>query len=156
MQVRKCTNTIKRGRPYHKTIAFIFASRLLQTRDDQWPHADDVGYNINKMRHTQVVSQDGLFQCGARGHPITRFSTFNPIDDEFGHSEPVETTEHTGSCPLQTPSKQANIKESLVNQPLTVPTAQIFAKGFPEDGTATADGRHRHVRPQCIHYSTQC
>ena len=60
-RVRKYTNTIKRGRPYHKTIAIICAPRLLQIGDDQWPHADEVGYNINKIRHTQVVGQDGLF-----------------------------------------------------------------------------------------------
>ena len=65
----------QKGRPYHKTIAIIIAPRLLQIGDDQWPHADDVGYNINKMRHTQVVGQDGRFQSGARGHPVTCLST---------------------------------------------------------------------------------
>ena len=100
MRVQKNSNMIKRERPCHKTIAIIFAPRLLRIGDDQWPHADDVGYNINKMRHTLVLGQDALFQSGARGHPIMRLSTFQPIDDEFGHVEPVQTTEHTGSCPL--------------------------------------------------------
>ena len=90
----------QRGRPYHKTIPITFAPRLLQIGDDQGPHTDDVGYNIQTMRHTQVVGQDGLFQSGARKHPITSLSTFRPIDDEFGHGEPVPTIEHTGSCPL--------------------------------------------------------
>ena len=38
---RKSTDTMERGRPYHKTIAVIFASRLLQVVQvggDQWPH----------------------------------------------------------------------------------------------------------------------
>ena len=90
----------KRGRLYHKTIAIILASRFLQIGDDQWPHTDDVGYNIHKMRHIQVIGQDGLFQSGARGHPTACLSTFLPIDDEIGHGKPVQTTEHTGSCPL--------------------------------------------------------
>ena len=90
----------KRGRPYHKTIAIVFASRLLQIGDNQGPNADDVGDNVHKMRHTQVVGQDGLFQSGARGHPITRLSTFQPIDNEFGRRKPVQTPEHTGTCPL--------------------------------------------------------
>ena len=90
----------ERGRPYHKTIAIVFASRLLQVGDNQGPNADDVGDNVNKMRHTQVVGQDGLFQSGARGHPIARFSTLQPIDNEFGHREPSQTSEHAGSCPL--------------------------------------------------------
>ena len=58
MRERKYNNTIKRGRLYHKTISITFASRLLQIGDDQGPHADDVGYNINKMKHTQVVGQE--------------------------------------------------------------------------------------------------
>ena len=90
----------KRGRPYHKTIAIVFASRLLQIGDKQGPNADAVGQNVNKIRHTQVVGQDSLYQSGATRHPITRLSTFQPIDDEFGHREPVQTPEHTGSCPL--------------------------------------------------------
>ena len=90
----------KRGRPYHKTIVIVFASRLLQIGDNQGPNADYVGDNVHKMRHTQVVGQDGLFQIGARGHPITRLSAFQPIHNEFGHSEPVQTPEHTGRCPL--------------------------------------------------------
>ena len=83
--------------------------------DDQWPHTDDVGYNIHKMRHTQVISQDCLLQSGARGHPIARLTAFEPIDDELGHGEAVQTTENSGSCPLQTPSKQAKIQEWVVN-----------------------------------------
>ena len=90
----------KRGRPYHKTIAIVFASRVLQIGDNEGPTVDDVGDNVHKMRHTQVIGQDGLFQSGARGHPITRLSTFQPVDNEFGHREPVQTPKHTGSCPL--------------------------------------------------------
>ena len=115
MRVRKCTNTMKRRRPYHKTIADISASHLLQIGDDQWPHIDDVGYNIHRNRHTQVISQEGFLQSGARGHPISCFSAFQPIDDELGHGKPVKTTKHTGSCPLQTPYTQAKIKEWVVN-----------------------------------------
>ena len=66
----------KRGRSHHKTITIVFAPRLLQIGNNQGPNADDVGDNVKKMRHTQVVGQDGLFQSGARGHPITRLSTF--------------------------------------------------------------------------------
>ena len=54
----------KRGKPYHKTIAIVFASRLFQIEDNQGPNADDVGNNVNKMWHTQVVGQDGFFQSG--------------------------------------------------------------------------------------------
>ena len=105
MRLRKCTNTIKRGRPYHKTIAIIFASHLPQIGDDQWPHTDDVRYKIHKMRHTQVISKGGLFQSGAKGHPIVCLSSFQPIENELGPGKPVQTTEHTGSCPLQTTLK---------------------------------------------------
>ena len=129
----------KRGRPYQKTIAIIFASRLLQIGDNQGPHADDVGYNINKMRHTQVVGQDGFFQSRARGHLITRLSTLQPIHNKFGHCESVQAAEHTGSCSLQTPSKEAKIENWVVNQFLTVPIAQILEEGFHEDGRATTD-----------------
>ena len=90
----------KSGRPYHKTIAIVFASRLLKIGDNQGPNADDVGDNVHKMRHTQVVGQDGFFQSGTRGHPITRFSTLQPIDNEFRHRKPVQTPKHTGNCPL--------------------------------------------------------
>ena len=45
------------------------------------------------MWHTQVVGQDGLFQNRARGHPITRLSTLQPIYNEFGHCETVQATE---------------------------------------------------------------
>ena len=79
----------KRRRPYQKTIAIVFAPRLLQIGDNQGPNADDVGDNVHRMRHTQVVGQNGFFQSGARGHPITRFSTFQAVDNEFGHREPV-------------------------------------------------------------------
>ena len=85
------------------------------------------------MWHTQVVGQDGLFQTGARGHPITRLSTFQPIDDELGNREPVQAAEHTGICPLQTPPKEAKIKNWVVNEFLTVPIAQIVTEGFHED-----------------------
>ena len=90
----------KRGRTYHKTIPIVFASRLFQVGDNQGPNADDVGNNVDKMWHTQVVGQDGLFQSGTRGHPITRLSTFQPIHNEFGPCEQVQTPEHTGRCPL--------------------------------------------------------
>ena len=90
----------KRGRPYHKTIAIVFASRLLQIGKDQWPHTDDVGDNIHKMRHSQVIGQDDLLQSGNRGHPIARLSALQPIDDEFVHGVPVQTAELTGSSPL--------------------------------------------------------
>ena len=56
---------IETGTPYHKSIAVIFGSRILQIGDDQWPDTDVVGYNVDKRRHTQVVSQDGFSQSGA-------------------------------------------------------------------------------------------
>ena len=115
MRVRKCTNTIERGRSYHKTIAVNFASRLLQIGYVQWPHTDDAGYYIHKMRHTEVISQDGLLQSGARGHPISCLSTFQPLDNKFDHGKPVRTTEHTGSCPLQAAFEQTQIKTWVVN-----------------------------------------
>ena len=91
---RQKKDTLPQGYRHHLCV------RLLQIGDDQGPHADNVGCNINKMRRTQVLGQDGLFQSGARGHPIARLSTFQPIDDEFGHGEPVQTAKYTGSCPL--------------------------------------------------------
>ena len=94
MWLLKCTNTIERGRPYHKTIAITFAPHLFQIGDDQWSHTDDVGYNIHKMRHTQVIGKDGLCQRGAKGHPISGLSAFQPIDYEFGRCKSVQTTEH--------------------------------------------------------------
>ena len=98
---KNCTNkTKKRGRPYHKTIPIVFTSRLLQKGDNQGPNADNVGNNVDKIWHTQVVGQDGFFQSGTRGRPITRLSALQPIHNEFGHCEPVQTREHTGRCPL--------------------------------------------------------
>ena len=89
-----------RGRPYHKTIHVVFAARLLQIGDNQGPNADDVGNDVDQMWHTQIVCQDGFFQSGTRGHPITRLSALQPIHNEFGHCEPVQAAEHTGSCSL--------------------------------------------------------
>ena len=66
----------ERGRPYHKAFTLILASRLLQIGDYQGPNTDDVGYNVNKMAHTQVVGLDGLLQSGARGHPIACLNAF--------------------------------------------------------------------------------
>ena len=90
----------KGGRPYHKTIAIVFASRLLQIGDNQGPNADDVGDNVHKMRHTQIVGEDGLLQSRSRGYPIKRLSSLQPIHDEVDHCEPDQAAEHTGSCPL--------------------------------------------------------
>ena len=105
----------KRGRPYHKTIALISASRLLQIGEDQGPHTDVVGHYIPKIGHTQVIGQDGFFQSGARGHPIVCLSAFQSVNDEIGHGKPVQATEHTVSCPLQTPFKHSKIKKRVVN-----------------------------------------
>ena len=80
MQVGKSTNTNESGRLYHKTIPAIVASRVLEIGDDQWPHSNDVSYNVDKMRQTYVISQDGLSQSGAREHPISCLSAFQPID----------------------------------------------------------------------------
>ena len=107
--------TIKRGRVYHKTIAVLFASRLFQIGENQWPHCDDVGYNIHNMRHTQVISQGDFPQSGATGHPISCLSASQPIDYKFGHGKPVQRTEHTGRCPLQTAFEQTQIEIWVVN-----------------------------------------
>ena len=56
--------------------------------------------NVDKMWHTQVVDQDGLFQSGTRGHAITRPGAPQPIHNKIGHCEPVQTPEHTGRVPL--------------------------------------------------------
>ena len=113
--VRKCTNSIEWGRLYHKTIAVIFASRLLQIGYDHWPHTDDVAYNVNKMRHTQVISQDDLPQSRARGYPSPCLSAVQLIDYEFGHGKSGQTTKHTGSCKLQTAFEETQIKTWVVN-----------------------------------------
>ena len=63
--VRICTNTIERVRPYHKTIAVIFSSRVLKIQDDQRSHIHDIGHKVHKMRDAQIVYQDGLLQDGA-------------------------------------------------------------------------------------------
>ena len=140
MRVRETAPTRpKRGRSYHKSIPIVFASRLFQVKDNQGPNADDVGNKVDKMWHTQVVGQDGLFQSGTGGHPITRLSTFQPIHNEFRHCEPVQTPEHTGGCPLSAPSKEPKIENGVVNEFLTIPIAQIFTKGFNKDCRATAD-----------------
>ena len=62
--VWKCTNTIERGRLYHKTIVVIFGSGLLQIGDDQGPHTNDSGHNVHKMRHNQIICQNGFSQRG--------------------------------------------------------------------------------------------
>ena len=119
------TDTINAGTKMHqhnqkkKTLPQDYRRHLcassFQIGDDQWPHTDDVGYISHKMRHTQVHSQDGLLWSGARGNPIACLRAFEQIDKEFGHGKTVQTTEHTGNCPLQTPFKQAKIKEWRVN-----------------------------------------
>ena len=154
--VRKWTNTIERGRLYHKTIAVIFASRLLQNGNDQWPHTNDVGHKVRNMRQTQIICQNGLFHSLEKRHPISRLSASQPTYNELIHCNPVQTNEHIGSCPLQTTFEQAKIKIRVVNKLLTVPTTQILAEGFHEKGWSAADWSHWHVRPQCIYYSTKC
>ena len=114
-RVQKCTNTIERGRTYHKSVAVIFAPQLLQIGNDQWPHTDDVGDSIQKKRHTQVSSQDGLSQSGARRHPISCLSALQPIDYKFRYGKPVRTTEHTGGCSLPAAFEQAKITTWVVN-----------------------------------------
>ena len=64
----------KKGRPYHKTIPVVFASRLLQIGDNRGPNTDDVGNDVDQMWHTQVIGQDGFFQSRTGGHPIPRLS----------------------------------------------------------------------------------
>ena len=151
---RRCDQTGER--PYHKTIPIVSASRLLQIGDNQGPDAYDVGNDVDQMGHTQVVGQDGLFQCGAGGHPIPRLSALQSIDDEFRHSQPVQTPEHTKGGPLQATSKEPNIKDWVVNEFLAIPTAQVVAKCFNKHGRATDDRSYRHVRPKCINHPTQC
>ena len=90
-------------------------SSFLQIGDNQGPNTDDVGNNVNKMWHTQVVGQDGLFQSKARGHPITRLNTFRPIHNEFSHCETVQAAEHTRGGPLQATSEQPKIENWVVN-----------------------------------------
>ena len=62
----KCTNTIEKGRPYHKTITVTFTSRLFYIEDDYWRHTNDVGHNVHKMRHVQIILRNGFSQSGAR------------------------------------------------------------------------------------------
>ena len=119
-----------RKRSYHKTIPIVFASRLLQIGDNQGPDAYDVGNDVDQMGHTQIVGENGLFQCGARRHPIPRLRALQSIDDEFRHSQPVQTPEDTGGRPLQATSKEPKIKDWVVNEFLAIATAQVFAKGF--------------------------
>ena len=108
------------------------------------------------MGHTQIVGENGFFQCGARRHPIPRLSALQPIDDEFRHNQPVQTPENTGGGPLQATSKEPMIKDWVVNEFFAIPTAQVFAKGFNKYSRATDDRSYRHVRPKCINQPTQC
>ena len=108
------------------------------------------------MGHTQIVGENGLFQCGAGRHPIPRLSALQSIDNEFRHSQPVQTPENTGGGPLQATSKEPKIKDWVVNEFLAIPTAQVFAKGFNKHSRATDDRSYRHVRPKCINHPTQC
>ena len=73
--IRKSTNTIKRGRRYHKTIAVNFTSRFLRIGDDQWPHANKISHNAHNMRHTQVTCHYNLSQSGAKDI-LSRISAF--------------------------------------------------------------------------------
>ena len=148
--------TKKKGRPYHKTIPIVFASRLLQIGDNQGPNAYDVGNDVDQMGHTQIVGQNGFLQSGARGHPIPRLSTLQSIDDEFRHSQPVQTPEHTRGGPLQATSKEPKIKDWVVNEFLPIPTAQVFAKSFHKHSLTTDDRSYCHVRPKSINHPTQC
>ena len=54
----------KRGRPYHKPIAIVFASHRLQLGDNQGPNADDVGDNVHKMRHIKSLVRKAFFRAG--------------------------------------------------------------------------------------------
>ena len=108
------------------------------------------------MGHTRIVGENGLFQCGARRHPIPRLSALQPIDDGFRHSQPVQTPENTRGGPLQATSKEPKIKDWVVNEFLAIPTAQVFAKGFNKHSRATDDRSYRNGRPKCINHPTQC
>ena len=151
---RRCDQT--RERPYHKTIPIVFASRRLQIGDNQGPDAYDVGNDVDQMGHTQIVGENRLFQCWAGRHPIPRLSALQSVDDEFRHSQPVQTPEDTGGRPLQATSKEPKIKDWVVNEFLAIPTAQVFAKGFNKHSRATDDRSYRHVRPKCINHPTEC
>ena len=108
------------------------------------------------MGHTQIVGQNGLLQSRAGGHPIPRFSALQPTDDEFRHSQPVQTPEDTGGGPLQATSKEPKIKDWVVNEFLAIPTAHVFAEGFNKHSRAIDDRSYRHVRPKRINHPTQC
>ena len=86
------------------------------------------------MRHTQIVYQTAPSQSGAIRHPISCLSAFQPIYNEFGHCKPVQFSEHTRSSPLQRTFEQSKIKTWLLNQLLTIATAQILKEGFHENG----------------------
>ena len=79
-RVRKCTNRIKKGWPYHETFAVIFSSSLLQIEDDQWPHRNDVGHNVHKMTHTQIFCQRSFLRAG-----WDDIESFQPIYNELSH-----------------------------------------------------------------------
>ena len=82
------------------------------------------------MGHTQIVGQDGSFQSGTGGHPIPRLSALQSIDDEFRHSQPVQTPKHIRGGSLQTTPEEPKIEDRVVNEFFAIPTAQVFAKGL--------------------------
>ena len=58
-------NTLPRD--YHSHSCFQSPSKGRRSRTTH----DDVGYNIQKMRHTQFIGQCNLLRRGKRGHPIS-------------------------------------------------------------------------------------
>ena len=66
--------------------------------------------------------------------PFSRFTKNSVI------AKPSKTLENARSCPLQTTFKQAKIKTWVVNQLLTIPTAQILAE-------SSHNWNNWHIRP---------
>ena len=90
----------KRGKPYHKTIAAVFLTRLSEVRDNKRPNPDDVAHNIHQPRQGKIICPNRPSQGLSRLHPITMLSTFESGHDEFRHRRGIERREHSESSLL--------------------------------------------------------
>ena len=105
---------IKKGKPYHKTIAAVFLASLFEVKDNERPNPDDVANNIHRSRQRKFTCLNRPSQRLSRLHPITMLSTFESSYDEFSLLKGIERPQHSGSKFLQASFEQPDVKIWIV------------------------------------------
>ena len=86
---------LKKERPYHKTIAVVLPSFLLQIGEDECPHPNTISHDVNEIGHDKAAAYDGFFHCRPRNHPIATLYPLQPVHNELRHRVGVWSPEDT-------------------------------------------------------------